>query len=210
MAIPSELIAAIVLAGGTVPPASPAAIAATQQEAALLARTPAGIRRAGDSLIVDTSAGDARFRTTNCDGADDRCTAYWLDRLWARGKLVGIRIGLWEGGDYLVIDRAGRSTLTGTRPTLSPGARWLASASAADGPEGGDASIRIFDAATLAQVHAVGRGTLAGAERPAWQGADCLTFIAPSPDARPGARRWWLRHDAGIWHLAARRPRNCR
>jgi hypothetical protein len=231
MAIRSELIAALILAGcsddqpdraaqaaapvpAITPMSSPEpnarAVAAKTREALLLAQMPEGIRREGDTLFVRTAKGEARFRTENCEPNDDRCVSYHLDHLWDGGAFVGMLIGFWEGSDYLVLNRAGFSTTTGDRPLLSPRRRWFASAVYNEAYESSREGVRIYDAATMEEVRAVAPTTLAYPDQLAWRGDDCLSFTAARPGASRARARWWLVVASPEWHLTTSRPAACR
>jgi hypothetical protein len=189
---------------------------ADPQEEALLARFPQTVRREGKVLFVPARGGMIRYEDKDCE-LDSDCSVYRLVDTFLDGRLFGIEVGYYEGGDYLLADTQSEHLFTGEKPLFSPDGRMFATAAFNEAYETAAEGVRLWSLqGPMALVRAVSPDVLAYPEGLAWRGARCVEFTAVEgslydAEGRERPRRtWYLVEAAPEWRLTVERDPLCR
>lgn len=154
-------------------------------EAALLARYPRSVRREGNVLRVASRGGWLDYSDTDCEADAETCISYTVDQAWQNGRFIGIAVGLYEGGDYLVADTQSGHEYTGDVPLFAPNGIHFASAAFNEVYETSAEGVRVWTAdPVLREIRVISARVLTYPEALTWLGDSCLRFTAVP--LRPG------------------------
>jgi hypothetical protein len=186
------------------------------QEEALLARFPQSVRREGNVLLVAARGGMIRYEDKDCE-QDSDCAVFRLVDVFLDGRLFGIEVGYYEGGDYIVADTHSQHLFTGEKPSFSPNGRLFATAAFNEAYETAAEGVRLWSLeGGLRSVRAISPDILSYPEGLTWRGDRCVEFTAVEGSLyddeggeRPRPTRY-LVEAAPEWRLTADRDPLCR
>jgi hypothetical protein len=197
-------------------PASAGSFTASTEEAVLLARYPKLARRHGKLLQVSSRGGWIDYLDTDRACDPDSCVSYVLDGEWLEGRLFGISVGYFEGGDYIVADTRSQHLNTGGPPIFSPNKQRFATAVYNEAYETSSEGIRIWEVeGWLRNVRTISPHVLGYPEGVRWRGNGCLEFTAVHGDLYDGTGRprhrgtYYLVEAVPEWRLHEASPRAC-
>jgi hypothetical protein len=212
----APILLILLLGGCTTMPSTGCINPADPREEALLARYPDLVRREGNLLLVGARGGFLRHEDKDC-AVDTDCAAYRLDEAFQDGRLFGIEIGYYEGGDYMVVDTLSGALHTGEKPLFSPGGHMFATAAFNENYETAAEGVRLYALDfPMRLVRTVSSAVLAYPENLAWRGDRCITFTAVEgsfidEQGREKSRTtWYLVEDAPEWRLTQALDPLCR
>lgn len=207
------LLGACATGPADLPVPDPAAVAADlatdPDDAATLARLPAGaVRREGATLIVNARRRTHRLEDMGACEGFGTCSRYRVDRLFGT-DVLGIFFGHGESPHSYFLLRLsdGRRMLdVETRPVEAPGGGLAVVANDWEISDTELNGVAIVDLARLQVLHH--DGSLTGGTRiEGWEGSSCVR-LARGRDGEP-RQPLWLWRDGAEWQTSAARPGAC-
>jgi hypothetical protein len=191
--------------------------AADPAEQALLAQYPQAARRQGDTLRLLSRGGWITYRNTDCEKDPDSCISYVLDQAWHGGRFFGMKVGYYEGEDYIVADTQSVHLHTGGPPLFSPGGTLFATAVYSEAYETAAEGVRIWAVDfPMRNIRTIPPDVLGYPEDVQWLSDKCLrvSAIVGSLYDDQGRERprgtYYLTEAAPEWRLEEKEPLICR
>lgn len=156
------------------------------------------VSQRGNVLTIGAGRDARSYRSTrDCARHPNTCRTYAFDGVLAPG-VYGVRVGYYEGSDYLVVVPGSGEASTGTRPILSPSGRFMTSAITSDAYETDAEGMHIWTVREGTRlVFAVNPDRLrplypAYPERLTWLNDGCLKLSVVVGDGPPDTspRKW--------------------
>jgi hypothetical protein len=177
----------MVLAGCVSPVAEQRSISigeASAQEEKLFARYPLAAYRRGNVLHVASRGGVLEYQDKSCE-IDADCVSFRLDDVFLDGRLFGIEVGYYEGGDYIVADTQSLHLYTGDRPIFSPSGSMFATAVFNEAYETSAEGVRLYaldfrsaHGFGLRLVRLISPNVLTYPDKVVWFTDACVSFVA--------------------------------
>jgi hypothetical protein len=189
----------------------PAAITPSAAEQALLAKYPSLVRRESNVLKVASRGGWITYENRDCEVSSD-CASYSLDRAFLNGRLFGIEVRYYEGGDYTVADTESLHECTGGSPVFSPDNQLFAVAVYDEAYETCGQGVGLWRLDfPLRKIRTVSPSVLTYPQNLRWRGNACVEFTAIEGfEYNEAARRtYYLVKDEPEWRLERQRARPC-
>jgi hypothetical protein len=161
-------------------------------------------------LKVASRGGWLTYETTDCEASSD-CASYSLDRAFLDGRIFGIEVGFYEGGDYIVADTESLHECTGGTPLFSPDNQLFAVAVYNEAYETCGEGVGLWRVDfPLRKIRTVSPSVLTYPERLLWRGNGCLEFTAIEGEYNEAARRtYYLIKDDPEWRLERKPDPSC-
>jgi hypothetical protein len=159
---------------------------ASTHENKLFARYPLAAYRRGNVLHVASRGGVLEYRDKSC-AVDADCVLFRLDDVFLDGRLFGIEVGYYEGGDYIVADTQSQHLYTGGRPIFSSSGSMFATAVFSEAYETSAEGVRLYALdlnsgrggdTGLRLVRLISPNVLTYPDNVVWLTDACVSFVA--------------------------------